>query len=182
MRKLLVGLALAALAMSCNPSEPPEDLAATPTPADDGGAAGGSLEECEDRELAEPEEQDEMTDEKPEVEVPDGAPPCELVIQDIVEGDGKEAKEGDTVAMRYVGVSWSTGEEFDSNWDEEGLELSLMQVIAGWQQGIPGMKEGGQRRLIIPPDLAYAQNPPPGSNIAAGETLIFEVGLVKVAS
>jgi peptidylprolyl isomerase len=183
MRKMLVCLALAALAASCNPSEPAEDLAATPTPADGtDAAAGGSLQRCEDGEPDAPDEQDEMSDEKPEIEVPDGAPPCKLVIQDVVEGDGDKAKEGDTLSVHYVGVSWSTGEEFDANWTkDQPIELSLMQVIPGWQQGIPGMKEGGQRRLIIPPDLAYGDTPP-SEAIKPGETLIFEIGLVKAGS
>ena len=178
MRKLFVLLALAALTVSCNPSETEDDLAASPTAA----APAAGMEACEDREPDAPDEQDEMSDTKPEIEVPDGAPPCELVIQDIVEGDGDEAKEGDTLSVHYVGLSWSTGEEFDANWTKgQPIELSLMQVIPGWQQGIPGMKEGGQRRLIIPPDLAYADSPPPGAPIKPGETLIFEIGLVKAA-
>ena len=177
MRKLFICLALAALAVSCNPSETEDDLAATPTQA----AVAPGMDECEDREPEAPDEQDEMSESKPEIEVPDGAPPCELVIQDIVEGDGDEAEEGSTVSVHYVGVSWSTGEEFDSSWEQGSpIDLSLMQVIPGWQQGIPGMKEGGHRRLIIPPDLAYGDTPPPGSTIKAGETLVFEIGLVKV--
>ena len=103
------------------------------------------------------------------------------MIQDIVEGDGKKAKEGDALQVHYVGASWSTGEEFDANWtDGQPIQLSLMQVIGGWQQGIPGMKEGGQRQLIIPPDLAYGDTPPQGSTIAVGETLVFIIALVKV--
>jgi peptidylprolyl isomerase len=181
MRKLLVCLAAAALLASCNPQESAEDLAATPSPESTATAgAGSSLPACEDRELDEPKEQDEMSEEKPKIEIPEGAPPCELVIQDIVEGDGKEAKESDTLSVHYVGASWSTGEEFDASWEPgQPIDLSLMQVIPGWQEGIPGMKEGGQRQLIIPPDLAYGENPPPGSNIAVGETLVFIVGLVK---
>ena len=181
MRKLLVCLAAGLLLASCNPQESAEDLAQTPAPESDVPAAGSSLEACKDREPDEPKEQDKMSKEKPTIEIPDGAPPCELVIQDIVEGDGKEAKEGDTLQVHYVGASWSTGEEFDASWtDGQPVPLSLMQVIAGWQQGFPGRKEGGQRQLIIPPDLAYGDTPPQGSTIAAGETLVFIIGLVKI--
>jgi peptidylprolyl isomerase len=120
-------------------------------------------------------------DKAPEFIAMSGTPPTELIQEDIVEGDGKEAKEGDTLQVHYVGASWSTGEEFDASWtDGQPIPLSLMQVIAGWQQGIPGMKEGGQRQLIIPPDLAYGDTPPQGSTIAAGETLVFIIGLVKI--
>jgi len=174
MRKLLVCLALAALCASCNPSEPAEDLAATPT-----GAPAEGIQQCQDRTPAPPDKADKMSSKKPDIEIPEGAPPCDLVIQDIVEGDGAKAKEGDSLQVHYVGVSWSTGEEFDSNWTKGSpIELSLMQVIPGWQQGIPGMKEGGQRQLIIPPDLAYGDNPPSAA-IKPGETLVFIIGLVK---
>lgn len=118
---------------------------------------------------------------KPSVEVPGGEPPGELVTEDIVEGKGTEAKAGDVVTVHYVGVSWSTQEEFDSSWGTgQAATFPLDGVIPGWQQGIPGMKEGGRRRLVIPPDLAYGANPPPGSGIAPNETLVFVVDLVKV--
>jgi peptidylprolyl isomerase len=119
---------------------------------------------------------------KPEVEVPEGPPPEELEITDITEGDGAEAQAGDTVSMQYVGVNYSNGEEFDSSWDRgEPLEFPLGsgQVIPGWDQGIEGMKVGGRRELIIPPDLAYgpAGQPP---DIGRNETLIFVVDLIDV--
>lgn len=115
---------------------------------------------------------------KPAVEIPSGAPPCKLVIQDVHEGDGDQVKEGATVTVQYVGVSWSTGKEFDSSWDRgEPATFPLANVIQGWQQGIPGMKEGGRRRLIIPPDLAYGSDPPPG--IAPNETLVFVIDMIK---
>jgi peptidylprolyl isomerase len=183
MRKLFVCLVAGLMLASCNPQESAEDLAATPAPeTTESAGTSSSTQKCEDREPDAPEEQDEMSEEKPEIEIADGAPPCELVIQDIVEGDGDEAKEGDTLSVHYVGASWSTGEEFDASWTAgQPIELSLMQVIPGWQQGIPGMKEGGQRQLIIPPDLAYGDTPPPGSSIAPGETLVFIIGLVKAS-
>ena len=96
--------------------------------------------------------------ERPEIDFPGGEPPAELQITDIWEGDGGEASPGDMVRVHYVGVSHSTGREFDASWNRgEAFEFPLGggQVIAGWDQGVVGMKVGGRRRLIIPPDLAY---------------------------
>lgn len=118
---------------------------------------------------------------KPEVDFPEGEPPVTLKVTDIWEGDGKEAKSGDTVRVHYVGVSYSTGEEFDASWDHgEPLRFRLGagQVIAGWDQGVQGMKVGGRRQLVIPPDLAYG-NRGAGDVIAPGETLIFVCDLVS---
>ena len=116
------------------------------------------------------------------VEKPAGSPPSELVTEDIVEGKGKTAKAGDTVSMQYVGNAWSTGGEFDASWNSgQPLEFPLGagRVIPGWDQGIAGMKEGGRRLLVIPPDLAYgAQGAPPV--IGPDETLVFVVDLEKV--
>jgi peptidylprolyl isomerase len=119
---------------------------------------------------------------KPEIPQLAGPPPAELQTADVVVGDGKEAKKGDTVAMQYVGVSWSTNQEFDASWGKgEPFEFTLGEggVIAGWDQGIPGMKEGGRRLLVIPPDLGYGAQ---GSGAAIGpnETLVFVVDLVRV--
>lgn len=119
---------------------------------------------------------------KPEVEVPDGAPPDELQIEDISEGEGDEAAAGDTVTVEYVGVSYSNGKEFDSSWerpDPFSFQLGSGQVIPGWDQGIEGMKVGGRRQLIIPPKLAYGkQGSPPA--IGPDETLIFIVDLTDL--
>lgn len=114
---------------------------------------------------------------KPKIEVPDGDPPKKLVIEDIEEGDGARAKPGATVTIHYSGVSYSTGKEFDSSWTRgEPITFPLGQLIPGWQEGIPGMKEGGRRQLTIPPDLAYgAEGRPP--LIKGGETLIFIIDL-----
>ena len=95
---------------------------------------------------------------KPEVDFPGGEPPAELQVTDIWEGDGGTAKAGDTVQVHYVGVAYSTGEEFDASWDRDDpleFQLGAGRVIAGWDQGVQGMKVGGRRQLIIPPDLAY---------------------------
>jgi peptidylprolyl isomerase len=120
---------------------------------------------------------------KPTVTVPEGAAPTELVSTDITVGEGPVAEAGDTVQMQYVGVSYSTGEEFDSSWSRnaEPFEVTLGQgsVIPGWDEGIPGMAVGGRRQLVIPPALAYGEagSPP---KIAANETLVFVVDLVQV--
>jgi peptidylprolyl isomerase len=122
-----------------------------------------------------------MSIEKPEVDFPGGEPPAELEISDIWQGDGAVAKAGDTVQVHYVGVAYSTGEEFDTSWSR-GAPLEFMlgvgQVIAGWDQGVQGMRVGGRRQLIIPPGLAYGDRGA-GRNIAPGETLIFVCDLVS---
>lgn len=123
------------------------------------------------------------TETKPVIGKPSGDPPEKLVKEDIVTGKGKTAKKGSTLKMQYVGVAFSTGEEFDASWERgEPFEFQLGagMVIAGWDQGIVGMKEGGRRRLTIPPDLAYG---PAGAPPAIGpnETLIFVVDLVEVS-
>jgi len=122
-----------------------------------------------------------MSIEKPEVDFPGGEPPTELEISDIWEGDGAVAKAGNTVQVHYVGVAYSTGEEFDTSWSRgEPLEfrLGVGQVIAGWDQGVQGMRVGGRRQLIIPPGLAYGDRGA-GRSIAPGETLIFVCDLVS---
>jgi peptidylprolyl isomerase len=122
-----------------------------------------------------------MSISKPEVDFPEGEPPERLEVTDIWEGDGKVASAGDRVQVHYVGVAYSTGEEFDASWDRgEPLEFRLGagQVIAGWDQGVQGMKVGGRRQLVIPPGLAYG-NRGAGNAIAPGETLIFVCDLVS---
>ena len=122
-----------------------------------------------------------MSTEKPEVDFPGGEPPAELQVKDIWEGDGAVASQGDLVKVHYVGVAYSTGEEFDASWDRgEPLpfRLGAGQVIAGWDQGVQGMRVGGRRQLIIPPGLAYGDRGAGGS-IAPGETLIFVCDLVS---
>ena len=111
----------------------------------------------------------------------DGEAPAELVVDDIVEGDGAEAKEGDRVTVQYVGVDFATGEEFDASWDGEPFvfELGAGEVIPGWDEGVAGMKEGGRRQLTIPPDLAYGpQGSPPA--IGPDATLAFVIDLQSV--
>ncbi|MFI0965714.1 FKBP-type peptidyl-prolyl cis-trans isomerase [Streptomyces sp. NPDC021080] len=123
-----------------------------------------------------------MSIEKPEIDFPEGNPPKDLEIKDIWEGDGPEAKSGQNVTVHYVGVSFSTGEEFDASWNRgEPFRFPLGggRVIKGWDKGVQGMKVGGRRRLTIPAHLAYGdQSPTPA--IKPGETLIFVVDLIAV--
>jgi peptidylprolyl isomerase len=124
------------------------------------------------------------TSSKPEIAAPEGSPPAELEKRDIVRGKGPKAKTGDNLAMQYVGVSWSTGQQFDASWDrgEEPLtlELGAGDVIPGWDEGLVGMREGGRRLLVIPAEKGYgAQGQPP--DIGPNETLIFVVDLVRIS-
>ena len=118
--------------------------------------------------------------EKPEIDFPEGPAPTELVIEDIVVGDGAEAVAGAKVTVHYVGVEYVTGEQFDASWDRgESIEFPLRGLIAGWQEGIPGMRVGGRRKLTIPPVLAYG--PAGGGHRLSGQTLIFVIDLLGVA-
>ena len=123
------------------------------------------------------------THEKPQVDVASTEPPPqELELEDIVVGDGDEAVPGRQVDVHYVGVSWSTGEQFDASWDRGGtfsFGLGEGRVIKGWDQGVAGMKVGGRRRLTIPPGLAYGERGAGGA-IGPGETLVFVVDLLGV--
>ena len=117
---------------------------------------------------------------KPEITIPDTEPPTELVIEEIEVGDGAEAVAGQNVEVHYVGVAWSNGQEFDSSWsrnDTFEFGLGRQQVIAGWDQGVAGMKIGGRRRLTIPPHLGYGARGAGGA-IGPNETLVFVVDLI----
>ena len=124
-----------------------------------------------------------MNIEKPEIEFPDGPPPADLEVTDIWEGDGPVATAGDRVQVHYVGVAYSTGEEFDASWNRGTpleFQLGIGQVIAGWDQGVQGMRVGGRRKLVIPAHLAYGDRGAGGGRIGPGETLIFVCDLVGV--
>ena len=125
-----------------------------------------------------------MTDaQKPQVQVPsNAAPPTELVTEDLVEGSGAEAVAGKDVEVHYVGVAWSTNQQFDASWDRRQtfrFPLGGGRVIAGWDQGVAGMKVGGRRRITIPPHLGYGDTGA-GGVIRGGETLVFVVDLLGV--
>jgi peptidylprolyl isomerase len=121
-----------------------------------------------------------MTDmTKPEIEPTMGDAPTELVITDLVVGDGAEATPGATVDVHYVGVDFETGEEFDSSWGRgESIQFPLNGLVRGWQEGIPGMKVGGRRQLICPP--AWAYGPVGGGHRLSGRTLVFVIDLLGV--
>jgi peptidylprolyl isomerase len=106
--------------------------------------------------------------------------PLVLTIEEVVVGDGDEAPENSTVKVHYLGVDYETGEEFDSSWSRgEAIEFPLNRLIKGWQEGIPGMKVGGRRTLICPPEYAYG--PVGGGHRLSGRTLVFVIDLLGVA-
>jgi peptidylprolyl isomerase len=119
--------------------------------------------------------------EKPQVEVPSDQPPSyQLELDDLEVGEGEEAAAGHIVEVHYVGVSWQTGKQFDASWDRGDtfkFGLGKSQVIAGWDQGVAGMKVGGRRRITIPPNLAYGKRGA-GGVIGPDETLVFVVDLI----
>jgi peptidylprolyl isomerase len=120
---------------------------------------------------------------KPDVSIPESEPPADLVIDDIVVGGGDEATAGSNVEVHYVGVAWSNGEQFDASWDRGdtfSFHLGAGQVIEGWDTGVQGMRVGGQRRLTLPPHLAYGPRGA-GGVIGPNETLVFVVDLVGVS-
>ncbi|KQV25008.1 MULTISPECIES: FKBP-type peptidyl-prolyl cis-trans isomerase [unclassified Microcella] len=117
---------------------------------------------------------------KPEIDFFEGPAPQELVITDLVVGDGQEAAPGSTVDVHYVGVEFDSGEEFDASWNRgSSINFPLGSLIAGWQQGIPGMKVGGRRQLVCPPHLAYG--PAGGGHRLSGKTLVFVIDLLGVS-
>lgn len=123
---------------------------------------------------------EESSETKPTVEVPSGPPPKQLETKELIEGTGAEAKAGDYVTVQYVLVDYKSGKEIEASWDRGepfSFTLGAGEVIKGWDQGVEGMKVGGRRELIIPPQLAYgsAQSGP----IAPNSTLIFVIDLLE---
>jgi peptidylprolyl isomerase len=179
LRKLLP-LLLAALALvlsACGDDDEDQSAAEPAAPAETQPAETTPAEEpAGDGEIS------KNLDEKPAIAQPTGQPPRELESEDIVTGKGATAKEGDNVTVQYVGVNFSNGAEFDASWNRgEPFEFTLGagQVIPGWDEGVAGMKEGGRRKLTIPPDQAYGpQGSPPA--IGPNETLVFVIDLEKV--
>lgn len=116
--------------------------------------------------------------EKPVIEPATEPAPQDLVIEDTVVGDGAEAQPGGFVEVHYVGVDYETNQEFDSSWGRgQSIEFPLTGLIAGWQEGIPGMKVGGRRKLVIPPEKAYG--PAGGAHPLSGRTLTFVIDLIR---
>jgi peptidylprolyl isomerase len=119
---------------------------------------------------------------KPNVDIPAGSPPTDLVREDIVTGTGAEATPGRTVEVHYVGVAWSSKKQFDASWDRgESFDFPLGagRVIRGWDEGVAGMRVGGRRRLTIPPAMGYGARGA-GADIGPNETLVFIVDLLAV--
>lgn len=120
---------------------------------------------------------------KPTITLPDGPPPQDLLVVDLVEGDGVQVPAGATVTTHYVGVSWKNeGTQFDASWDRgTPIQFPLAGVIRGWTDGIPGMRVGGRRLLVIPPEQGYgAQSPTPA--IAPNDTLVFVIDMIDAAA
>ncbi len=119
---------------------------------------------------------------KPKVTIPSGAPPSKLVVKDLIKGTGPAATANSTVNVQYVGELYKGGKQFDASWNDgsgQPVSLPLSGVIKGWQQGIPGMKVGGRRELIIPPTLGYGATAQ--SKIPANSTLVFVIDLHGVS-
>jgi peptidylprolyl isomerase len=174
--RLLVGLTLAAVlaigVAACGGDDDGGSTAATPTatatsaPANVDAIAKGIGKD---------------TTKKPKILTPEGEPPSKLVVRDIVKGKGPKAKLGDQLTMNYVGVGWSNGQQFDASWDRGQtfpFRLGAQMVIPGWDRGMVGMREGGRRLLIIPPELGYG--PQGAGPIGPNETLVFAVDLEKI--
>jgi peptidylprolyl isomerase len=172
--RLLIAIPMlaAALAVAGCGGDDETETSTTPSAAQtDGAGAGGANTEASAPKGG-----------KPEVEVPSGPPPKKLVIEDLRKGDGPEAKGGDQVLVHYVGVDYETGKQFDASWDSGQpfpFQLGAGAVIPGWDRGVEGMRVGGRRELIIPPNLAYgAAGFPPA--IAPNATLVFVIDLLAV--
>jgi peptidylprolyl isomerase len=124
------------------------------------------------------------TSAKPEVPAPQGDPPAELVKRDLTRGKGPRAKAGDELSMQYVGLSWSNGQQFDASWDRGAqpfvFQLGTGMVIPGWDEGLVGMRKGGRRLLVIPPEMGYGPQGTPDGSIGPNETLVFVVDLVEI--
>lgn len=170
MRRLAVlSLVLLALVASCSSSD---DDSSTTTSADSQATAdqGASVDASTGPQVG------DRAAAKPEVPIPDPVP-TELYTEDLIVGDGPEVPEGATVTVEYVGVT-TDGNEFDASWNRpEPIAFGLDQVIAGWTQGIPGMRVGGRRLLVIPGELAYGEAGQP-PDIGPNETLVFVVDLL----
>jgi peptidylprolyl isomerase len=176
--RTLIASGLAALALTaagCGGGDTETADFSVDAPASDAGATKTQAAETE---AAAP----PASTDKPKVRIPSGPPPKQLETRDIEKGTGATAKSGDDVTVNYVGVSYSTKKQFDASYDRgEPFTFTLGQggVIAGWDEGVVGMKVGGRRELIIPPDKGYgATGQPP--DIKPNETLVFVVDLVDV--
>jgi peptidylprolyl isomerase len=177
-RLLMLPLLAATLAFTACGDKSDDEAAATPAAAADTPAATATDA---------PEGKVDVTGKlgaKPKITITPAnpTPPSELVIKDLVKGKGKAAKAGDTVSVQYDGVLYMNGQEFDASWDHGqpfSFPLGAQQVIPGWDEGVAGMKAGGRRELIIPPDKGYGEQGSPPT-IPANATLVFVVDLEKI--
>ena len=117
--------------------------------------------------------------EAPVISAPNGAPPTELVIEDVIVGKGRETSLESTVTVHYTLMAWSNGQVLESSWGQGPATFPLSNLIPGWQEGIPGMKEGGRRLLVIPPDKGYG--PAGQGSVGPNETLVFAIDLLAIA-
>jgi peptidylprolyl isomerase len=115
----------------------------------------------------------------PVISTPNGAPPTELVIEDVIVGTGREASLDSTVTVHYTLMAWSNGQVLESSWGQGPATFPLSNLIPGWQEGIPGMKEGGRRLLVIPPDKGYG--PAGQGSVGPNETLVFAIDLLAIS-
>jgi peptidylprolyl isomerase len=119
----------------------------------------------------------------PSIVVPSGTPPTQLESSDLIVGTGPAAKAGDSLTVQYVLATYSSGKVVQSSWTSQPFTFTLdanpPAVITGWDQGVAGMKVGGRRELIIPPSLGYGANAQ-GPGIAANDTLVFIIDLLKI--
>ena len=181
-------LALTALTACGDDSDEPSaaGTTTTQTEAQDGGAdtadtadAQDGVQECSD-DVTEGPASSKAFGEEPEIEAPTGPPPCELIVIDLEKGEGAAVTDISKLYLwNYEGVSWSTGEVFDTSFDGTPATFALNRVIPGWTEGLQGIKPGGRRMLVIPPEQAYGAQGRPG--IAPNETLVFVVDLVEPA-
>jgi peptidylprolyl isomerase len=181
---LITILALAAFVAGCGSKGASlNDVNSEAAPTADTAASGASDQSSSDSssgKTVQPKVSGSLS-KKPEISDASGDPPTKLISKDIKTGTGKEAKNGDKVTVNYVGHNWSNNEEFDTSWGKKAFEFTLGEggVIKGWDEGVVGMKEGGRRLLIIPPDLGYGAQAQ--GSIPANETLVFVVDLKKVS-
>ncbi len=176
--RALCALALVLLASACGSGSAPGLAASSPSPSRDVGAPV-ACDATPTTPRAAPGSSDLTT--KPVIEIPDAAPPCTLVTADLVTGTGAAAEAGATITVKYVGVTYLDGKEFDTSWGKGDFTFLLGggEVIAGWDQGFAGMRVGGRRELVIPPDLGYGERG--AGPIPPNAPLVFVVDLVKVA-
>ena len=171
-----LGLAFGLLAAGCSSSSP----SSTSTTAGGSGSGGGQPTTADTMQWSPA----GTSGTQPTVVVPTGRPPTQLLTKDLIVCTGATAQAGSPVSVQYIGYSWTTRQEFDASWNRHqafGFTLGVHQVISGWDQGVAGMKVGGRRELVIPPDMAYGPQSP-GAGIAPNDTLIFVVDLVSVGS